>query len=57
MKFGIFLTPVLDLAPDTLEHYVIPGLEALLVDCQDVFPDKLSMVDNMLREVRAKTVL
>jgi len=45
------------LAPDTLEHYVIPGLEALLVDCQEVFPDKLSMVDTMLREVHAKTSL
>ena len=43
------------LTPDTIEHYIVPGLQALLVDAQEVVPEKHQTVDLMLKEIIAKT--
>ena len=42
---------------DTIEHYIVPGLQALLTDTQEVVPDKQQTVDLMLREVMSKTTM
>ena len=42
---------------DTIEHYIVPGLQALQTDAQEVVPDKLQTVDLMLREVMSKIVM
>ncbi|KAL5259044.1 hypothetical protein ACHWQZ_G009497 [Mnemiopsis leidyi] len=42
---------------DTIEHYIVPGLQALLTDTQDVVPEKQQTVDLMLREVVSKTAM
>eukprot|EP00116_Pleurobrachia_bachei_P002256 sb/3462518/ len=43
------------LTPDTIEHYIVPGLQALLVDANEVIPEKQQTVDLMLKEIIAKT--
>ncbi|XP_063680881.1 RAB11-binding protein RELCH-like isoform X3 [Bolinopsis microptera] len=43
------------ISTDTIEHYIVPGLQALLTDAQEVVPDKQPTVDIMLREVLSKT--
>ena len=43
------------ISTDTIEHYIVPGLQALLTDAQEVVPEKQPTVDLMLREVLSKT--
>ena len=46
-----------DLTGDTIEHYILPGLQALSSDAQEVIPEKQQVVDLMFREVAAKIQL